>query len=44
MTVWVLVDVSGYIFGVFDSEQKAYDFGNQEYPCQAWDVVERVVM
>ena len=44
MTVWILVDASGYIFGVFDNEQKAYDYGNQEYPGRAWDVVEREVM
>ena len=44
MTVWILVDVSGYVYGVFDNEQKAYDCGNQEYPSQAWDVVEREVL
>jgi hypothetical protein len=44
MSVWVLVDVSGYIFGVFDSEEKAYEYGNREYPGRAWDVVEREVM
>ena len=44
MMVWVLVDVTGYVYGVFDDEQKAYDFGNQEYPGRAWDVVEREVL
>lgn len=44
MTVWVLVDISGYIFGVFDSEEKAYEYGNREYSSRAWYVVEREIM
>jgi hypothetical protein len=43
MTVYVLVGCSGYVYGVFDDEEKAYDYGENELPGVAWDVVEREV-
>lgn len=42
MTVFIVIEASGYVCGVFDSESKAYDFGNQ-YCAGSWDVIERVV-
>ena len=44
MTVFVLVDVSGYVYGVFDTEEKAYNYGNENYAGRAWDIYEREVM
>jgi hypothetical protein len=43
MTVWVLVTPDGYIC-VFDTEDKAYNYGNRHFAGQAWDIYEREVM
>ena len=43
MTVFVLVGVDAYIYGVFDDEEKAYSYGNTHFPGRAWDIVEREV-
>ena len=43
MTVFILIDVSGYVYAVFDTEDKAYDYGAKHYAGRAWDVVEREV-
>lgn len=43
MTVYVLVGIDGYVWGVFYNEQSAYDFANREVPGICWDVVEKIV-
>lgn len=43
MTVWVLATPDGYIC-VFDTEDKAYNYGNQHFAGQAWDIYEREVL
>ena len=45
MTVFVLVNIhDGFVYGVYDDEQKAYDHGNR-LTCgiNSWDVFTREV-
>lgn len=43
MTVFVLVNLNdGFVYGVYTSEEKAYERGN-ELRCRAWEVFEREV-
>ena len=39
MTVYVVLGVNSYIYGVFDSEEKACEFGESEIPGAVWDVI-----
>ena len=44
MTVFVLVStIDGYVYGVFDDEEKAYEHGNFGVSGLSWDVYEREV-
>lgn len=43
MTVYVLVSTTdGYVYGVFDDEEKAFEYGNHRCGL-SWDVYEREV-